>query len=147
MENKYYTPTIEEFHVGFEFETNNVSTLSKEKQIWKQMIATPNIIGAIDYDLSTNSREGIYRNESIRVKYLDQSDIESLGWVKHNINKNCYYIELHKNTFGTIYMEYYDEQETKWCIESDRHGETIFIGTIKNKSQLKFIMKCLGILE
>jgi len=78
-------------------------------------------------------------------KPLDQSDIESLGWIKHAINNNCYYLELHKNTFGTIYMEYYDEQQTKWCIESDRHGESIFIGTIKNKSELIKLMQQLNI--
>lgn len=138
--NKYYTPTIEEFHVGFEYQHKGLLDINQIEEKFYNF----------NYDLKDKSLEEInyaINNNWIRVKYLDQEDIESLGWVKHNINKNCYYIELHKNTFGTIYMEYYDEQETKWCIESDRHGETIFIGTIKNKSELKKLMKQLGIYE
>jgi len=143
--NKYYVPEISEFHVGFEYEKYDervaiYSNYPKE--------STTTNWHRFKYDLKSIrlSQLGTHLyDKTIRVKYLDQSDIESLGWIKHAINKNCYYIELHKNTFGTIYMEYYDEQETKWCIESDRHGESIFIGTIKNKSELIKLMQQLNI--
>lgn len=34
MENKYYTPTIEEFHVGFEYEWNN----SDEDDVFRKVL-------------------------------------------------------------------------------------------------------------
>lgn len=39
MENKYYTPTIEEFHVGFEYEYRNTvrdSSGNQIKSMWKK---------------------------------------------------------------------------------------------------------------
>ena len=39
MENKYYTPEIEEFHVGFEYEILN--TDSNTEDVWKKTTPDP----------------------------------------------------------------------------------------------------------
>lgn len=67
MEKKYYTPKIEEFHVGFEFESrwNNNSW---EKHTWK-LDSFLCLIGHGEYDFSNYGE--------LRVKYLDRADIES----------------------------------------------------------------------
>lgn len=79
MENKYYTPTIEEFCVGFEYEY-------KEKKVWKKdeldiSGMTSGDCGADHY--VENDIDFILdklKSNDIRVKYLDREDIESFGF-------------------------------------------------------------------
>jgi hypothetical protein len=75
MENKYYTPQIEEFCVNFQYERMNGNT-------WEQAEMTK-----LDFYSSFNSD---YENEFeeidknirvVRVKYLDSTDIQELGWI------------------------------------------------------------------
>lgn len=115
----YYTPNIEEFHVGFEFE-----------KFW--------------YDGSW-SREKLEADELAdiedemlvltRVKYLDQEDIESLGGIQlpdtnsFDIGECQIYFQDH------TYIEIYDD-----C------ARLVFQGAIKNKSELKRVLKQVGVL-
>ena len=63
MENNlYYTPEISEFHVGFEYEV-----FDKLHNIWNK-------------ENNFFLQQGDFKDE-IRVKYLDQFDIESLGFI------------------------------------------------------------------
>ena len=61
MEAKYYTPTIEEFHVGFEFERK--STLRKNCWVKK-------------FFADGESAEQYCYDDEGRVKLLDREDIE-----------------------------------------------------------------------
>lgn len=72
-ENKYYTPTIEEFHTGFEYET-----FVEDKNIWSKETFYLNK-SHIDlvYFVSLIGKENVPK---VRVKYLDKEDIESLGF-------------------------------------------------------------------
>lgn len=99
--NKYYTPEIEEFHIGFEYEFNVGNTT------WTKFI--------FDLDRPDKVLENFKLNPQLfRVKYLDKEDIESLGFVhiggsllKDNIgvkfvcksNKN-YFIHLSYTKFS-----------------------------------------------
>jgi len=135
-QNKYYTPTIEDFHVGFEFEHNGVSTRALEEQEWTQSVMTSKMIGAIDYDLSHYCSETIFRNMSIRVKYLDQEDIESEDWEfiqQNNTNsftfkKDRYKLAVSFNNGG--YLSIYEYE-----------GEKVNDVYIKNKSEFRKLMK------
>lgn len=126
MENKYYTPTIDEFYVGFECE-------QKIDNKWYEQICK-------DYYISILTNESFKPDwNSFRVKYLDKEDIESLGWKwdKHKAGfKN-------KDDIHLIY--WLDEDNKEIVIEA--YGECVFQGTIKNKSELKKLMKQLGIYE
>lgn len=74
MENNlYYTPTIEEFHVGFEYEV-----MIPEKSIWSKEVFFLNDSHINLVKWVTIQDE--FTIHKIRVKTLDQSDIESLGW-------------------------------------------------------------------
>ena len=75
-DNKYYTPSIEEFHVGFEYEYVNSKT-----EGWTN---TTFIRGRGFVEP--------YGDGEVRVKKLDQEDIESLGW------------ELESSHSGTRFM-------------------------------------------
>jgi hypothetical protein len=85
MENKYYTPTIEEFHVGFEYEYRNTvrdSSGNQIKSMWKKE--------TFGLDMPGWNLETVFimiQNDNIRVKYLDKEDIESLGFEKSKKNQ------------------------------------------------------------
>lgn len=125
---KYYTPEIEEFHVGFEFEakTSNdtwVKTAFNNLRLINQMV-------------------DVLIKEEVRVKYLDRGDIESLGF-KHSHH-------------STSYTNYFEKDNIEISVDSKSKrlrvkrlfkisNDLLFKGTIKNKSELKKLLKQLGI--
>ena len=145
---KYYTPTIEEFHVGFSFED---STNDKEADWVQWYIADRHELAqALD----------ILELHNCRVKRLDREDIESLGWeymekmvreehdyevldcweipVDATENKEKYYVLfIYKEK---LHIEYHEYQNSV-----GRTEDTLFKGTIKNKSELKTLLKWLKI--
>lgn len=135
MENNlYYTPTIEEFHIGFECEVLGLIGAKEDQRLFSQ----PTIISQKELLL-------INRLE-IRVKYLDQSDIESLGWIvkgeNHFIKGD--WILLKYDDGLIIYLDYYaGKLQHSWMYEDS--VKTLFEGTIKNKSELIKLMQQLNI--
>ena len=137
MENKYYTPTIEEFHVGFEYEEETIIYTDKgwfthkdlgwEKKIFDSTSYMEN------YYLSERVKRGLVGkyNPTIRVKYLDREDIESLG-------------------FAQTVEDQYTLDDIEFLIDDDLFVQIIkddgflFQGTIKNKSELKKVLKMIG---
>jgi hypothetical protein len=99
MENKYYTPKIEEFYVGFEFEFHGMTTGGLAMLDFSKDIGNPEkiVVSKPDYkvwtkEVFTHKYFDIYYRRledveklieagQIRVKYLDREDIESLGWI------------------------------------------------------------------
>ena len=75
MDNKYYTPTIEEFHVGFEFESNYVGFSSDLK--WRKILLND----SHDWFWTTYKQDAV--ETEFRVKHLDKEDIESLGFINN----------------------------------------------------------------
>lgn len=135
MEDKYYQPSIEEFHVGFECESNYIliNNSEKDKSKFIQFTFTrDNLAYMIDAYV-----EDAYPNE-FRVKYLDSEDIESLGF-KKTINGQYYFED--------------DDFECTLLIDSDMFvqiiidGGYLFQGTIKNKSELARLLKQLNITK
>lgn len=128
---KYYTPTIEEFHYGFEFE---ILTGYVE---WKSFlfnldspINTINILQII-----------IDKPEMFRVKYLNKEDIESLGWVCEGGQMISDGMKLYiQNKFRLFHTN-----NTIISISDIISKNEVFRGTIKNKSELKVLMRQLGI--
>jgi hypothetical protein len=152
MENKYYVPQIEEFYVGFEYERlydENDLLYEWEKLVFDaddEYLTLSQIANEIDFD-------------QIRVKVLDKSDVESLGF---RITKE-YSIEFEAQLHIDDYSFYdltYEWDEQRLIIERfyqsklvaaklddgtyDSH--TVFNGTIKNKSEFKQVLKMLNIL-
>lgn len=157
MENKYYTPSIEEFHVGFEFEYFDNGEWNKNKLDFDDIVSPPG--------LDDNSTQPFYWKSYInlkgrfRVKNLDQSDIEELfiplGFYKDpNPFSGCCYINgsyLESNSISvSLEPETNLLQITRYnyFIRSNGREYTssnLFYGLIKNKSELKRLMKQLGI--
>ncbi len=123
----YYTPSISEFYVSFEFEflTGGVN--------WKPF--------TFDLDrperILSNVKE---KPEMFRVKYLDKLDIESLGFKVKSLpyqffdKEDRYMLVDLSNTSFHLYS-----------IVDRRYEECIFRGFIKNKSELQVLLKQLGI--
>jgi hypothetical protein len=126
MENNYYTPSIEEFHVGFEFEVNCDNDWIKESLYSNEQV---NVLPF----MNTNN---------IRVKYLDKEDIENLGFTCEqkplgSWDKGEFWV---KNKEGVVLMDF--------DILDKINPEIGFPGisfVIKNKSELKRLLKQLGI--
>lgn len=130
-ETKYYTPTIEEFHIGFEYEVQQMEELC----------------GSLTYTeeyASFNYEFGDEINlERVRVKYLDQEDIESFGFK----------LWTHKgNELG--FMRNTDKEGSTWIhriegkikISTTFPDTTLYLGIIKNKSELKRVLQQLEII-
>jgi hypothetical protein len=148
MVDKYYVPDISEFHVGFECER----LTSKDSTDWQPYIVT-------SATWSSNAMWCMIRDEGelFRVKYLDREDIESLGWVYKSYTDDVrdaggnWAKQTRSGYFkGDWYLSYYNDS-FQHCImireteELSEYPAMRFLGTIKNKSELKVLLKQLGI--
>lgn len=156
MENKYYTPTIEEFHVGFECEMVLNGCPSKcviEEGEEETSESTIKILIARS-EFGDTSNVFCAHSYEYRVKYLDREDIEQCGWIsmgsawydlKDVPGKLGYYLYVRMRFFdgkALIKAYRYDPKNTPSDVQEEG---TLFDGVIKNKSELKKIMKQLGI--
>lgn len=136
MENKYYTPKIEEFHVGFEYEFMHPDD---ENKIWEKY-SSPEF----NHELE-NFCLSKYDRDHFRVKNLDRQDIESLGFKFQPVSFDTSWMDF------TFYVD--DESNYKLNFRQqdnivnvyDNEDVSIFIGTIKNKSELIKVVEMLGI--
>lgn len=126
MENKYYTPQLNEFFDGFEYEFFNGND-------WQNIIFDFRDLDAIDDEI----REGY-----VRVKLLDKDDIEALGWITED-NGECYDISNGFDLYSLYPYEF--EHKTPNIYKIYKHHNVIFYGAIKNKSELKKVMKMIEI--
>jgi hypothetical protein len=133
-DNKYYIPEISEFFVGFEYEMLN-------KDIWEQhTISDSETLSYFMFRLQQSTL-----NSVVRVKYLDKYDIESLGWI--DISNEDSPFDLKSYTYKT-YILIRDNLTNikifKMDLNKDFRGE-LFQGTIKNISELRKLLKQIGI--
>lgn len=139
---KYYTPTIDEFYVGFEYEVfekgskleSNAFTFiphNEEDKYFKFKYPDP----FYGYNL-----DKLFQQKQLKVKYLDQEDIESLGWVKISVKNNLYKYKDYTLIFKNSHVDIF--------IYGDWDGEeNCFSGVVKNKSELKKLMRMLEIAD
>ena len=160
MNNKYYTPSIEEFRVGFECESNyclinGKSSLDGGNEFIQFCFTEDNI----DYMLDAYKNDA-YPTE-FRVKYLDEKDIESLGFKEDTYDINHFkFIQAYCNDVKINNFKCYNIINKYQNLFFDNSNNAIyniiitttigeknipkFIGTIKNKSELKRILKMIG---
>ena len=134
MIDKYYTPDIEEFHIGFEY-------LLEEEFLDEDGCAyyeERQKVFSVDDTITFNRcvRVNDYPLYHISVKYLDKEDIESLGFEQQSLQ-----YQYKKDWYRLISRC----EENQYIIEDGRYQDQIFVGTIKNKSELKRLLKQLNI--
>ena len=139
MGDKYYTPEIEEFCVGFEFESSEYG-----RKIWvEEKFELDFGFGNELLDIYNKGYQCTY----LRVKYLDGEDIESLGFKR--LTDDCYNLPV-KEFRGRL------DQEVRIIVRKtiliylamgvgDKDNVVLFTGNIKNLSEFKVILKQLNI--
>ncbi len=144
MDNKYYTPEISEFHVGFEYEESDKAIVENITKWDKARIDFPREI------------EEVGRYLSVRVKYLDKEDIESLGWRSETILFTIGGIDECVDGYA---IDISGGERYEMRVILDKHVQILHkeydneVGAfwnqmgfeIKNKSELKRLMVQLGI--
>ncbi|MES2778480.1 MAG: hypothetical protein V4651_01165 [Bacteroidota bacterium] len=147
-ENKYYTPDISEFHVGFEFERHEGHRVYYKEDspvefnwVEKKWDESQIRVGKLRCEIN---------DKLIRVKHIDHEDLVALGWIE--LSKFQFAIgAITQMSFSgqsastLIYEEsnYYDHER-----ETYRPNRNIrFNGFIRNKSELARIMRQIGITK
>jgi hypothetical protein len=151
MEAKYYTPQTEEFYIGFEYEELKIIYTDKgwyteKAEKWIPKVYDCNYLDC--YYLTQRIKRKLFN--SIRVKYLDTSDIEGLGFKKVKEEWDEYWNNFENET--VLIRVHNSGDRTSLYISKKQNGHigsfhTIFDGTIKNKSELKILLKQLGVNE
>ena len=129
-DSKYYVPTIEEFHIGFEYEALwGVENINGEwlKETFKE-------------------GQGISDLEVIhRVKHLDREDIEGFGEVSGH--RSLLYFTNNISPPLVFTFEGSDKNMTgKIRINTAIGMEVLFNGKIKNKSELGRVLRQVGVI-
>lgn len=141
--SKYYKPGIEEFHVGFEYEYSDLDHDLKTTKWFKESVP-------IEFN-SSYYLELLSKEDWIRVKYLDRDDIEDLGFVDQNdrgMSENYGYLfYIEDPDVPTYYTELRFWKNTRRVQIKGGLVNKVFDGFLKNKSELKQILKQLGIID
>lgn len=153
MEKSYYIPEIEEFHVGFEFELTNMSVgglvldfsedyieetslvpVYEKRVLSKEWINSYNPEGALEYiDVMIDFNR-------VRVKYLDEEDVIELGMEKVERGFVKYLPD------GTYFHLYFRENRRVKIHHQLTSGlYPVFRGVVKNKSELKRVLKMIEV--
>jgi len=144
MENKYYTPAIEDLHVGYEYEyrvgKNYAWNTAKILDLYTDRD------GCGTYEVEQYLGEG-----NIRTPYLTKEQIESEGWeIKtYDIHKAFDFAFKKENYFGVrlktgkldIHMA--DVIKDKY-LENTSHGR-LYYGECKSINEFRTICKLLNI--
>ena len=146
---KYYTPKLEELHVGFECEIlDQSSTKLINDRKWHTVSVSPNN-NELGISVAFNRIPQLLKRDEIRVKYLDTEDLESLGWIqklnKYVIDKSTEFpnetIRFILNFNGSTNIQIFK-------ISLTSYGETVenMQFKINNKSELHKLMQQLNVL-
>jgi len=136
LKNKFYVPKIEEFYIGFEYEEKSSGLWTK--QTYDEYSPILNKELCYDYGCKYDTIQDYINQQIIRVKHLNSEDIEDLGFFKEKD-------EFYTNEKGSIVGGNNDPNYYYVFNNIDR-GDSAFSGIIKNKSELKKILKMVGIL-
>lgn len=126
MENKYYTPDIEDFYIGYECE------LLYED--WEKSIYSTTHVDFFNI-------EHLIKLNRVRTSFLTKEQIEAEGWtfVKER--------DAFKKNDGLYkcYMNYFSNSNGSSMTIHDGHGSTYYDGECKSVNEFRRIEKWLGI--
>lgn len=134
LENKYFTPEIEDIHVGYEAEIAYLHEDNWTPTKWRHSEET----------LATISSLFNY-NRRIRVPYLTKEQIESEGW--NIVEQGGHLIKAEKGRYFLRYFSRYPEEYALniYFNHDGLHGGLIFAGICKDINTLRTIQKLLKI--
>jgi hypothetical protein len=147
-ESKYYTPQIEEFCVGFEYEQ-----LIQGEDCFKGF--EPRVFTLEMFKGFAENYKDIFYQNLIRVKLLDSQDIIDCGFETSedwSFKGSEGFVKEAEDSLGNMREEYaislMDNNTVTIMKYTDftRLPNIIFRGTIKNKHELQTILKQIGVL-
>lgn len=154
-ETKYYTPDISEICVGFEvgwryYDKNHYSTWDEPTPCSVDMVQD------IMCMLELRQSDRDYFTKRIRVKYLDQEDILSLGWSIVETSSMDIIFEktaldgkrwgLTCGGYDSDYIDIFVAEDLPSVGSEQRFRFGLFKVKLKNKFELKKLMEQLGIV-
>ena len=152
---KYYTPSMEELHVGFECEWQS----KIRNEIWNIQICDIDLVniayGAVEYVKEDEPFE-----QQFRVKLLDKQDIEDENWIcvagqmlGGGLGKSYFEKDNNDDVGITLRPNFYNDGFSSLHVynikENDRDErifDTLFLGKIKNKTEFKRLLTQLGVV-
>ena len=159
-DNKYYTPELKEFHIGFEYEfhgmttgglvfmdfKNNKSSTVHEptNKVWNKEIVNLDLM----YSRSLSDIDKLIIDKKIRVKYLDKKDIESQGYI-HKKYKQDEYSEMRIYIGKKFEVQFFgwdisvENKHLRGRIDIYLQDEPFFRGTVKNISKFKEVLETI----
>ena len=135
MENKYFTPNIEDVYIGYELEWK----CKIRNQDWEKTICDTDLI-AIIYDEYEHADFEEPYNEQFRVPYLTKEQIEAEGWKLLSEDK---YLQFIKPDYSISYVEKL-HLLTVIALE-EKQSDVKYSGTCKDINTFRKIIKLLGI--
>ena len=151
---KFYTPEIEELHVGLECQIHEYSDMNEES--FQDCILDNTILKNI-LELSIVNKHHLdnWLEKTIRIKYLDKQDIMDIGFISNEKDGDIYSIkkEIKYQGFGYVNFKinFNPKREKNISIyfitDNSTDNKFIFFGTVKNKTELIILLKQLGIYE
>lgn len=142
MKELYYSPSIREFHIDFRYESYEFNDDTMEME-WRKRVFPEDGLCTTDKSGDPNLVELFYSTlkEDTRVKYLDQQDIEELGWIETPLpltDRKSYY---------RLYFKLVVSEKGIHIFEIKDEGNfTLFFGQIRNFSELRRVMIQIGIV-
>lgn len=150
MNELFYVPSIEEFHVGFEFEVAKIdewyirNKIEQEFAFWEKKTVTN------DMDMK-GLEEQLLPIGSVRVKSLEMDDItDCIPGLEYEKSRNAYFMD-----YPEVILWIVPENDSLVMIGFERKQDVdpvalkpnlpSFYGKIRNKSELKVLLKQLGI--
>ena len=142
---KYYTPSIEEFSVGFDYEVHTCFDGSGNYKWIKQTFHESTFELLIDTDDGGERgfSAGLIHPVKLRVKLLDRQDIEECGFT-HEKDNQYYAFSSTENDGELNLILYFNEDEVIINNCQGSYEFRCFSGTIKNKHELQRVLKMIG---
>jgi adenylate kinase family enzyme len=152
--NKYYYPEPDELRVGLECEVQKHTGFANHTPTyeWVDKVISPNDFICDTYPEGSHQASFVQRliryTETIRVRYLDRHDLKEMfkntkellqeaGVRLYESNHDGFIINLVKNDIGD------NPNESLIDIYREAGGDKVFSGKIKNRTELKEIMKMI----
>lgn len=135
VRSAYYTPTVDEFHSGFEFEMDAGTGWCN--QIFPNPWWNDGGMGGI------KTLENCIKGENVRVKRIDKEDCLSLGLELKIWHNGSGYFQKGNYTIGIYGTDLF------CTVCQNDYGNNIirFSGDLKNKSELKRILQQTGCVQ
>ena len=149
MKSKYYKPEISEFHPGFEYQERVTNSTGTETEHWIDCVWTEkhNFDELFDVEYYDGELIKISVPDSIRVKKLDRDDVIDLGFDEKIENMYHIKVDEYRGERDRVFSLFIAGVTLIYMHRGNGEFATVFTGIINNKSELRRVLKQVGIIK